>query len=169
MYCSQEVSYLLAGADGFADSRKLSAFTAISTLVHQHEYLPIEMLTYLVCGTGGASDVTTSFHDASWQHRNKAYDDMSPDDIKAAARAARQHARQHGPQVITAAFRLIAPENTPTNLRLQDALQSAAEASRKRKLEAIGEDSDADDAPDRMPRASDQEDDENEFADFLGA
>jgi hypothetical protein len=171
------ISYLFfAGVDGFADSRKLSVFAAISTLVHQHDYLPIELLTYLVCGTGGASDVTTSYHDPSWQHRNKAYDDMSPDDIKAAARAARQHAREHGPNVITAAFRVIAPENSPTTVRLQHELQRAAQASRKRKLEALGEDSDSDDSADGTARASNQQDeeghdddDDDELAQFLGA
>jgi hypothetical protein len=129
-----------AGTDGFADSRKLSAFEAIARLVHQHEYLPIELVCLLVCGSTMRDAVKDSYYDASWQLRHRAYDTMNPDEVRAAARAARQYTREHGADdVVCRAFALIAAEESTEHGRLNSGLRKAAESSRKRKLSALEE------------------------------
>jgi hypothetical protein len=129
---------LCAGPDGFVDSAKMSVFSSITRLVHHYDFLPIELLCYVLTGTTGADDVTHAYSDASWTMRNKAYDSMSPDDIRAAARAAR-HTNQlrDFSDVHCSAFAIIGSQGSTAFKRMQSQLQSAAEAVRKRKLEAI--------------------------------
>jgi hypothetical protein len=124
----------------------MSAHSAISKMVHEHNHLPIEMVCLAICGTTGHSDVQDSYSDASWRLRHRAYDDMSPDEVRAAARAARQHNNQTGGgDVMCAAFALIANQSTPLYNRLSQGLQRAAQASRKRRIDALRQDSDSED------------------------
>lgn len=135
-----------AGPDGFADSKRMSVFRAISWLVHLHNFLPVELVSFAVCGTSQSDGVVTSYSDPSWSLRHKAYDDMEPDQVRAAARAARQHNQEHGhmPDITCAAFAIIAQGNASLSTKLTKNLQRAAEASRKRKLDALRADSESD-------------------------
>jgi hypothetical protein len=60
----------------------------------------------------------------SWEHRHTAYDTMSPDDVRAAARAARQYQRDHGTNdIVCKAFTLIAAEESQENANLTEGLR----------------------------------------------
>jgi hypothetical protein len=123
----------------------MSAYSAIARLVAQHDFLPIELVSMLICGTTGSDDVHDSYSDPSWKYRNKAYDDMGPEDVRAAARAAREYVAEFGTrdEVVCSAFAMLADENTMLRNRLENGLSRAAEASRKRKLDALRQDSDS--------------------------
>ena len=62
---------------------------------------------------------------------------MSPDDVRAAARAARQHRQDQAPSQVCHAFAIIAAEGTSARARLDDSLLAASERTRKRRLEAM--------------------------------
>jgi hypothetical protein len=116
----------------------MSVYTAISRLVHQHDFLPIELLCYVITGTSGAEDVSHSYSDASWSARHREYDDMTPEDVRATARAARQHHQQHAQtDDICRAFAIIAAEGSGVRSRLEGTLLQAAERTRKRRLDAL--------------------------------
>jgi hypothetical protein len=130
-----------AGPDRFADSRKMSAYSAISRLVHQNKFLPIEFVCLLICGSTMKANVRDSYYDPSWEHRHTAYDTMSPDDVRAAARAARQYQREHGTDdVVYKAFTLIAAEESEEYANLMVGLRGAAESSRQQRLDALEDD-----------------------------
>jgi hypothetical protein len=113
-------------------------FAAITRLVHHYDYLPIEFVCFVLTGTSGADDVTHSYSDASWKVRNKAYDDMSPDEIRAAARAARQAIQRQALEDVTcAAMAVIAAQDSRAFNRMHNKLQVAAETARKRKFEVL--------------------------------
>ena len=65
-------------------------FSDITRLMHHYDYLPIEHLCYLITGSSGGDDgITYSYRDPAWKLRHKGYDTMTPEEIRAAARAAR--------------------------------------------------------------------------------
>jgi hypothetical protein len=116
----------------------MSVFASITRLVHHYDYLPIELVSYALTGTSGADDVTHAYSDASWTMRNKAYDSMSPEDIRAAARAARQTNQLRAfDDVQCNVFAIIGSQGSTAFNRMHTDLQSAAERMRKRKLDAL--------------------------------
>jgi hypothetical protein len=160
----------------------MSVFAAITRLVHHYDYLPIEFVCYVLTGTSGADDVTHSYSDASWKVRNKAYDDMSPDEIRAAARAARQAIQLQAMEDVTcAAMAIIAAQDSRAFNRMHNKLQVAAETARKRKFEVLQggepdplEDTPLEDIPDQdnlTPHAEEDVQDasgDDDFLAFLG-
>jgi hypothetical protein len=110
--------------------------------VHHYDYLPIELVCYLITGTSGADDdITYAYSDASWKMRHKAYDTMTPDDIRAAARAARNANDLHAfADIDCSAFAILASEGSTAYKRMHASLQFAADGARKRKLAALEDD-----------------------------
>jgi hypothetical protein len=135
---SQLQSRYCAGSHGYADSEKLSVYSAISRLVHEHDFLPIELVRYILTGISGADDVSHAYTDASWSARHREYDVMSPEDVRATARAARQHRQQHVHEDdICRALVIIAAEGTGARGRLEESLLQAAQRTRKRRMDAL--------------------------------
>jgi hypothetical protein len=63
---------------------------------------------------------------------------MSPEDVRATARAARQHRQQHVQEDdICRAFAIIAAEGTGARGRLEESLLQAAQKPRNRRLDAL--------------------------------
>jgi hypothetical protein len=104
---------------------------------------------------------------------------MSPDDVRAASRAARQYNQHNGTDVIDCkALVMIAAGNKQMQIRLEHGMQAAADACRKRRREVLQDASDHDDevvvgAPPTIqaPELSGNEDcgeDEIEFFESLG-
>jgi hypothetical protein len=63
---------------------------------------------------------------------------MTPEQARAAARAARQHNREHGTDdVICNAFALIAAEDSEECQSLTQGLRAAAESSRQQRIDAL--------------------------------
>jgi hypothetical protein len=118
--------------------------------VHHYDFLPIELVCYLITGTsGGDDDVTHAYSDASWKIRHKTYDTMTPEDIRAAARAARSGNELHAfDDIECSAFAIVASEGSAAYSRMHATLQSACDRARKRKLAAL-----ENDAPDQEPQA----------------
>jgi uncharacterized protein (DUF885 family) len=116
----------------------MSVFAAITRLVHHYDFPPIEFVCNVLTGTSGADDVTHSYSDASWKVRNKAYDDMSPDETRAAARVARQTIQLQALDDVTcAAMAVIAAQDSRAYDSVQNKLQVAAETARKRNFEVL--------------------------------
>jgi hypothetical protein len=152
-------------------------FSTISRLVHEHDFLPIELVCYIITGTSGAEDVSHSYSDASWSARHREYDDMSPEDVRATARAAREY-RQHHVQDddICRAFAVIAAEGTGARGRLEESLLQAAQRTRKRRMDAL----EAEEVPEEQNAGTHelaaencapdqaQEPVDDDFLDFLG-
>jgi hypothetical protein len=127
-----------AGVDGYVDGAKMNLFAQIARLVHQGDYLPIEMVCQALTGTSGADDVTHAYSDPSWKIRHKAYDTMSPEQVRAAARSARHTDQlQARDDIHCSAFAIIAPQDSALYNRMHTGLQSEYEKARKRKLEAL--------------------------------
>jgi hypothetical protein len=116
----------------------MSVFAAIARLVHHYDFLPIEFVCYVLTGTSGTDDVTHSYSDASWKVRNRAYDEMSPEEIRAAARAARQTCQLQGfDEVTCSAIAVIAAQDSTAFNSMHKKFQGAVEGARKRKLEVL--------------------------------
>jgi hypothetical protein len=119
----------------------MSIYAAITRLVHHYDYLPIEMVCYVVTGTIGADDVSHAYSDPSWTMRNKAYDTMSPEEVRAAARCARHTDQlQVCDDIFCIAFAIIASHGSTAFNRMHAGLQSAHDAAKKRKYEALQHD-----------------------------
>jgi hypothetical protein len=136
-------------------------------------------------------NVRDSYYDPSWKHRHEAYDTMTPEQVRAAARAARQHNREHGTDdVICNAFALIAAEDSEEYQSLTQGLRAAAESSRQQRIDALEDtfeprppgvahpDNQADDTTtipvvepcNEVVMADPESDDDNaDYLDFLGA
>lgn len=135
---AHKFAFACAGPDRFIDSAKVSVFSGITRLVHHYDFLPIEMVCYVLTGTSGADDVAHSYTDASWTLRNRSYDTMSPDEIRAAARSARQTRQLRGSEdVLCSAFAIIGSQGSTAYDRMHSGLQSAADRAWKRKLDAL--------------------------------
>jgi hypothetical protein len=119
----------------------LKLFLDISRLVHLYDYLPIELVSQFITGTSGADDVHHAYSDASWTVRHKSYDDMTPEDVRAAARAVRQRNQQDLPDsIMCSSFAIIASQNSTAHARLSANLNRAVEAGQKRRREALEND-----------------------------
>lgn len=114
-------------------------YSDITRLVHHYDFLPIELLSYVITGSSGADDgMTVSYSDASWTLRNQSYDDMTPEEIRAAARAARNaHQVRAHDDIQCRSFAIVASQGSRAYARISEALQSAAETMRKRKLAVL--------------------------------
>jgi hypothetical protein len=81
--------------------------------------------------------MSLTYSDASWKVRNRAYDEMSPEEIRAAARAARQTCQLQGFDGVTCSAIAVIAAQDSTAFNSMHKKKGAVENVRKRKLEVL--------------------------------
>lgn len=126
------------GLDGNANPTKMGLYAGVTRLVHQHSLCSIPFVCKLITGYNGIDKEDLKFMDNAWKLRVRAYDDMSPDDVRAKARAVRRADLNHdGAEDICRAFALVSREGSALRADLEASLLSTCEKTRKRRAQVL--------------------------------